>query len=100
MTLKEIHDKYNGERNELRNQIYALQNKEKQVLENKLKELGLDGRVVRKSDGRIGELRVDITNCRTILFHPLTKKGEVSKMPNYDYSLKTIEESYEPYKEE
>ena len=64
MTISEIRDKYRKERAE--------------AIINRIKEDNLDGRVIRKEDGKEGVLRVDETNGG-VSFYPVKTNGEISK---------------------
>ena len=92
MTIMELHQKYSDERNELRA-------KHIEALKARLKEINLDGLVVKKRDGRIGWLVVtsDGALCH-VEFHHRTKSGEMSK--NASGWALDVESCYEPYKEE
>lgn len=89
MTIMELHQKYSEEKNELIT-------KHIEALKARLKEINLDGLVIKKRDGRIGWLVVD-DDCH-IEFHHRTKSGEMSK--NASGWAMDVESCYEPYKEE
>ena len=72
MTVLEIREKYLDEKRELAENY-------KKKANARLKEVGLGGLVRRKSDGRIGWLRVSEFY---IDFYPRTKKGEMSLVCN------------------
>ena len=95
MTIKEIY----ASRSERMEEVSELRNLVNQLfineVTNRLKELKLDGRVVRKKNGHIGELVVVST---TVMFYPITKKGEVSKKREYFWHG-DLEEEFEPYVE-
>lgn len=101
MTIKEIHNQERDKRQELREEIKNLEDIEIEILKNKLIDLGLGGRVRYKGNGHIGELHVTLDGFDPVSFYPLTKKGEISKRPEYHWGDRNdIEVMYEPYKED
>lgn len=69
-------------------------------LENHIKELGLNKRVIRIKDGREGELKVvRESTLIEIKFYPITKSGELSKNASGYFLLgfkDKLEEEYRP----
>lgn len=76
-TFREIHTEYGKKR---QNAIKTIEEECCKELEEKLKELGFDGLVRRKSDGKIGKLRIytDFFSFCDLKFYPITKKGTES----------------------
>lgn len=74
-------------------------------LENHIKELGLNKRVIRIKDGREGELKVIRENSTfaEIKFYPITKSGELSKNASEYFLLGfkgyALEKEYRPKSE-
>lgn len=62
-----------------------------------LKELGFDGLVVRKKDGKIGVIHFGIFNPGGFDFYPITKSGKESK--NASGYIWKLEEEFEPLRE-
>ncbi len=88
MTYNEIKDAYWEKRNEIKDEC-------SRNLENLLKDNGfLDTRVIRKRDGREGELRVD-SNDLEIKFYYVTKKGEISRVPSYVSKNEELHKQFE-----
>ncbi len=95
-TLREIRSKYNEKKYNVTKTIEEECRKE---LEEKIKELGFDGIVRRKSDGKIGKLRISVHSdsyCDFLRFYPITKKGTESI--NASGLVWNPEEEFEPFK--
>lgn len=89
MTIMELQQKYSDDMKEL-------SAKHIEALKARLKEINMDGLVIKKRDGKIGWLFVTY-DCH-IEFHHRTKSGEMSK--NASGWALDVEACYEPYKEE
>ena len=96
-TLREIHLEYSKKR---QNAIKTIEEECRKELEEKIKELGFDGIVRRKSDGKIGKLRIytDYNNFCDLRFYPITKKGAESI--NASGLVWNPETEFEPFKGE
>lgn len=88
-TIAEIRKKYGEDEKALR-ESYT------EAINERLKEIHLDGLVRRKSDGRLGWLEVDFYGA--LCFYPQTKTGERSIIQNG--SVGNVEENFEPYVDE
>lgn len=77
MTIREFTNPFYDRYDEMKTEY-------KEGLEKIIKDNRLDGRVVRKCDGKEGVLNLDIDFCFpfrwVIKFYPITRRGEVSKI--------------------
>lgn len=93
--LREEYKKLNEAKEKIHNQYI-------EAASSLLKELHLDGQVINKDDGRIGELKIEYKRYGghpNIMFHALTKKGTPglkSEFPNLTYP-RNLEDIFEPY---
>ena len=90
MTFKEAKEEYNKTVKDARTLL------EERAIEY-LKELDLDGLVVRKKDGKIGVIHFEISNSWDFDFYPITKAGKESQYAS-GFILK-LEEEFEPLRE-
>lgn len=90
MTFKEAKEEYNKTVKDART---LLEERAKDYL----KELGLDGLVVRKKDGKIGVIHFGISTLWDFDFYPITKAGKESK--NASGFIWKLEEEFVPLRE-
>lgn len=90
MTFQEIIREYGEQVKEIRRQQTS-------AVKAKLIELGLNGFVRRKSDGKVGKLFYSAMDGFS--FYPLTKSGELSMRQSGYVFASEIEAKFEPYEE-
>ena len=90
MTFKEAKEEYNKTIKDARELLNERVN-------DYLKELGLDGLVVRKKDGKVGVIRFGVSTLWDFDFFPITKAGKESKKASGFIWI--LEEEFEPLRE-